>query len=258
MRQLLHTEWAKLNNLIYQQPLDAIKNYFGEHVGLYFSFLGQYIVFLCVMSVLGIAVFLYGVIYSSVGNSIYLEELAKDDRLLCPKCNRLCDYIPLSATYQSSQFQFWFDNFASFLYAIFVPVISIIFLEFWKRRQFELQYDWDLSNIASDHYPIRAEYEAAALQLGNRKIINVSTGEQEPYITQFRIIPRRVFSLIVVVTFMFLSALRAIGMVTYRTVVGQQFSASFDGVELIDGFSITSGMVTSMRKSLFDKKKFFE
>ena len=95
MRQLLHTEWAKLNNLIYQQPLDAIKNYFGEHVGLYFSFLGQYIVFLCVMSVLGIAVFLYGVIYSSVGNSVYLEELKKDDRLLCPKCNRLCDYIPL-------------------------------------------------------------------------------------------------------------------------------------------------------------------
>ena len=43
-------------------------------------------------------------------------------------------------------------------------MISIIFLEFWKRRQFELQYDWDLSNIASDHYPIRAEYEAAAIK----------------------------------------------------------------------------------------------
>ena len=47
--------------------------------------------------------------------------------------------------------------------------------------------------------------------------------------------------------------MRAIGMVTYRTVVGQQISASFDGVELIDGFSITSGMVTSMRKSSFYK-----
>ena len=53
---------------------------------------------------------------------------------------------------------------------------------------------------------------------------------------------------------MFLSALRAIGMVTYRTVVGQQISASFDGVELLDGFSITSGMVTSMRRVYLIKK----
>lgn len=89
-------------------------------------------------------------------------------------------------------------------------------MELWKRRQFELQYDWDLSIIESDHHPIRPEYESKAAKLGNKKIINVATGEQEPYISPWRIVPRRITSLSIVLIFMTLSVLRALGIVFYR------------------------------------------
>ena len=168
------------------------------------------------MALIGLTVWLYGVIVSSTGGSTYLNAVQEDSRLLCPKCNRDCDYYPLNSTYSNTYFTFWFDNFASFIYACIMPLASIIFLELWKRKQFELQYDWDLSIIQSDHHPIRPEYEERASRMGNKKIINVSTGEQEPYISKWSTIPRRAFSIVIVLIFMVVSVLRAVGLIFYR------------------------------------------
>ena len=37
-----------------------------------------------------------------------------------------------------------FDNGATVFFAIIMAFWGVLFLEFWKRRQFYLQYDWDM------------------------------------------------------------------------------------------------------------------
>lgn len=119
---------------MYVQPFDAIKNYFGEKIGLYFAFMGYYLFFLTFMAVLGITTFIYGVTVSTTGKSTYLNELETDEKLLCPQCNQFCDYKPLSSTYDNARFTYWFDNFGSFLYACIVPIFVRVQKEVFEHR----------------------------------------------------------------------------------------------------------------------------
>jgi len=47
------------------QPLDRIREYFGEKVALYFAFLGFYTSWLWSASIVGIIVFIFGLAYAS-------------------------------------------------------------------------------------------------------------------------------------------------------------------------------------------------
>ena len=40
-RNLLYTEWASLRKFWKYQPLDAIRDYYGVKMGLYFAWLGE-------------------------------------------------------------------------------------------------------------------------------------------------------------------------------------------------------------------------
>lgn len=45
---------------------------------------------------------------------------------------------------------------------VFLPVVTL-FLEFWKRYQAELEYDWDTVEFLEQEEPPRAEYEAKCI-----------------------------------------------------------------------------------------------
>ncbi|KAG9339078.1 hypothetical protein JZ751_024107, partial [Albula glossodonta] len=59
-RQLLHDEWAKYGAFYKYQPVDLIRKYFGEKIGLYFAWLGIYTQLLIPASIVGVIVFFYG------------------------------------------------------------------------------------------------------------------------------------------------------------------------------------------------------
>ena len=65
------------------QPLDIIKHYFGEEIGLYVAFIGYYTFFLAFAAVLGLIVFIYGL--GTMNTNTYIMELQKDNRILCPR-----------------------------------------------------------------------------------------------------------------------------------------------------------------------------
>ena len=53
--------------------------------------------------------------------------------------------------------------------------LATLFLEFWKRRQFELSYEWDLVDYDEERDLVRPEYEAQV----DRERFNPATGRRE-------------------------------------------------------------------------------
>ena len=61
-----------------------------------------------------------------------------------------------------------FDNNFTLAYACMVSLWAIVFLELWKRKQFELAYKWNCSecNNAFSDIRLRPKYKAAARRYG--------------------------------------------------------------------------------------------
>ncbi|XP_011379110.1 anoctamin-9 [Pteropus vampyrus] len=56
----LKKKWARWRNMVREQPIDDIRNYFGEKVALYFAWLGWYTYMLVPAAVVGLIIFLSG------------------------------------------------------------------------------------------------------------------------------------------------------------------------------------------------------
>ena len=62
-RQVLHQYWARWGCWFKYQPLDHIREYFGERIAIYFAWLGFYTGWLLPAALVGLAVFLYGLVF---------------------------------------------------------------------------------------------------------------------------------------------------------------------------------------------------
>uniref|UniRef100_A0A8C1H9P1 Anoctamin n=1 Tax=Cyprinus carpio carpio TaxID=630221 RepID=A0A8C1H9P1_CYPCA len=148
--QMLHEEWANYGACYKYQPMDLIRKYFGEKIGLYFAWLGVYTQLLIPASALGVAVFLYGCL--TVDTNVPSQEMC-DEHLnftMCPLCDRVCDYWQLSSICSTARASYLFDNHATVGFAIFMSLWAAVFLEHWKRRQRCLQHSWDLTGMEDD------------------------------------------------------------------------------------------------------------
>uniref|UniRef100_A0AAQ5YQZ8 Anoctamin n=1 Tax=Amphiprion ocellaris TaxID=80972 RepID=A0AAQ5YQZ8_AMPOC len=168
-RQVLHEEWAKYSAFYKYQPIDLVRKYFGEKIGLYFAWLGVYTQLLIPASIVGIIVFGYGV--ATVDTNIPSLEMC-DERLnftMCPLCDGACDFWHLSTACGTARASHLFDNPATVFFAIFMSLWAVLFLEHWKRRQISLSFSWDLTGIEEDEEHPRPRYETILLQKRQRK-----------------------------------------------------------------------------------------
>ena len=167
MRKLLNDEWARYRKLFKFQPMDHIKDYFGEQIALYFSWLGFYNHALIFASLFGVIVTIYGLVTLS-NNPIVNDYCDEDssvsrDNVMCPSCNaNNCSVWDINTSCFSVRFSSIFDNNLSMAYAIIMSLWSALFIEFWKRKTFSLNFDWDLTDIDEDGEPSRPRYRAKA------------------------------------------------------------------------------------------------
>uniref|UniRef100_A0A8D3AM72 Anoctamin n=1 Tax=Scophthalmus maximus TaxID=52904 RepID=A0A8D3AM72_SCOMX len=171
-RQVLHEEWARYSAFYKYQPIDLVRKYFGEKIGLYFAWLGVYTQLLIPASIVGIIVFGYGV--ATVDTNIPSLEMC-DERLnftMCPLCDGACDFWRLNTACGTARASHLFDNPATVFFAIFMSLWAVLFLEHWKRRQISLSFSWDLTGIEEeevrDEHP-RPRYETILRQKRQRK-----------------------------------------------------------------------------------------
>uniref|UniRef100_A0A8C4ZLP7 Anoctamin n=1 Tax=Gadus morhua TaxID=8049 RepID=A0A8C4ZLP7_GADMO len=184
---LLHEEWANYGVMHKYQPVDLIRKYFGEQIGLYFAWLGVYTQLLIPPSLLGIVVFVYGIL--TVDTNVPSQETC-DDHLnitMCPLCDGVCDYWRLSSVCSLAKASYLFDNGATVLFAIFMSLWAACFLEHWKRRQMCLKHSWDLTSLEDEEvkhpHTLRPEYESALKEKrqkirenNKKKVIGVCIG----------------------------------------------------------------------------------
>ncbi|XP_056312131.1 anoctamin-2b [Danio aesculapii] len=168
-RQLLHDEWARYGAFYKYQPIDLIRKYFGEKIGLYFAWLGVYTQLLIPASLVGIIVFFYG--WATVETNVPSLEMCDETQnfTMCPLCDRVCDYWHLSTACGTARASHLFDNPATVFFAIFMSLWAAMFLEHWKRRQISLNYSWDLTGMEEEEEHPRPKYETILLQKRQRK-----------------------------------------------------------------------------------------
>ncbi|XP_005384300.1 PREDICTED: anoctamin-1 isoform X6 [Chinchilla lanigera] len=172
-RKLLYEEWASYGVFYKYQPIDLVRKYFGEKIGLYFAWLGAYTQMLIPASVVGIIVFLYGC--ATVDQNIPSMEMC-DQRYnitMCPLCDKTCSYWKMSSACATARASHLFDNPATVFFSVFMALWAATFMEHWKRKQMRLNYRWDLTGFEEEEEAVkdhpRAEYEARVLEKSLRK-----------------------------------------------------------------------------------------
>ena len=130
-RDLLFHEWASFKKILKFQPLDAIRDYFGVKVALYFAWLGFYTNLLIVPSIVGVICFIYGLL--NLSTHIPSQEICSsgsegdtdNHTKMCPACDHWiegCDYWNLSNACTDSKILSLFDNESTIFFAIFMSI----------------------------------------------------------------------------------------------------------------------------------------
>uniref|UniRef100_A0A8C6X704 Anoctamin n=1 Tax=Naja naja TaxID=35670 RepID=A0A8C6X704_NAJNA len=176
---LLCEEWASYGVFYKYQPIDLVRKYFGEKIGLYFAWLGVYTQMLIPASIVGIIVFLYGC--ATVDENIPSMEMCdqRNNITMCPLCDRTCSYWKLSSACATARASHLFDNPATVFFSVFMALWAATFMEHWKRKQMRLNYKWDLTGFEEEEDHPRAEYEAKVLEKSLKKEYRHKETEKE-------------------------------------------------------------------------------
>lgn len=177
-RQVLYEYWARWSCWYKYQPLDHIREYFGEKIGIYFAWLGFYTGWLLPAAAMGFLVFLYGIF--TISNDGPTNEVCNSDKKyrMCPRCDEKygCDYWYISDNCIFTKITYLFDHPGTVFYAIFVSFWAVTFLEYWKRKSASLAHHWDCMDFEEEEERPRPEFAARASHVERNPI----TGAKEP------------------------------------------------------------------------------
>lgn len=224
-RYKLYKHWARFLCFFKEQPINLVRKYYGEKIGLYFAWLGFYTEMLLFAAVVGVLCFSYGLFTyeENEWSKDICNETIGGNIVMCPLCDKKCGYWKLSKICNSSWQSHLFDNVGTVFFAIFMGIWVTLFLEFWKRRQARLEYDWDLVDFEEEQQKLqlRPEYETKCTQ---RKL-NLITQEEEPYLPITSKCARTCLSGATVLFWITLIIACIIGVIAYRLAVYAAFAS---------------------------------
>ncbi|XP_028309608.1 anoctamin-7 isoform X2 [Gouania willdenowi] len=175
-RQVLYHYWARWCKLYKYQPLDHIREYFGEKIALYFAWLGFYTVWLLPAAVVGTLVFVCG--FMSMGSNAPAKEICDSggSYLMCPLC-KTCKAWNMSEICTMAKVGYLFDHPGTVIFSVFMSFWAVTFLEYWKRKMATLAHHWDCMDFHEEEERPRPEFAAMAPTMEQNPV----TGVKEPY-----------------------------------------------------------------------------
>uniref|UniRef100_A0A1I8HU45 Anoctamin n=1 Tax=Macrostomum lignano TaxID=282301 RepID=A0A1I8HU45_9PLAT len=216
-RQILHAYWAAWGTWYKYQPLDHIREYYGEKIGLYFAWLGLYTAWLLPASIVGILVFLYGCF--TFQSNVPAREACESDQAykMCPLCDETigCNYWYLSDICVYIKMSYLFDHPGTVFYSVFIAFWAVTFLENWKRKNASLAHHWDVMDFQEDEERPRPEYSALSPVYQRNPV----TGNLEPHFPNRKRIPRIVTGVMCIIIMMVLVVIFIIAVIIYRVLI---------------------------------------
>ncbi|XP_076085009.1 anoctamin-7-like isoform X2 [Mytilus galloprovincialis] len=216
-RQILYEYWARWGKWFKYQPLDHIREYFGEKVGIYFAWLGFYTAWLLPASVIGVIVFLYGVF--TMTSNVPANEICNSGETfkMCPICpeNIGCPYWYISDVCIYVKISYLFDHPGTVLYAVFTSFWAVTFLEYWKRKNASLAHHWDVLDFEEEEERPRPEYVVKAPTYEKNPI----TGVKEPYFPERARLPRIISGFAAITIMITIVIVFIIAVIMYRVLV---------------------------------------
>ncbi|XP_055501923.1 anoctamin-7-like [Leucoraja erinacea] len=213
-RQILYKYWACWGKWYKYQPLDHIRNYFGEKIAFYFAWIGFYTAWLLPAAIVGTLTFVGGIYL--VTTDIPSKEICEEGSTfnMCPLCE-ICKSWNLSSICNTYKLGYLFDHGGTVIFSIFMSLWAVTFLEYWKRKTAILAFRWECLDCDETEERPRPHFTVMAPMTAKNPI----TGAVEPFFPkQDRF--RRIFTssmvilLLIIVVLMFV-----ISVILYRTII---------------------------------------
>lgn len=207
--------WASLGNWYQLQPLEHIKDYFGTKIALYFCWLEFYTLMLGISSFIGVCCFVLS--FMSIDGSKETQEICDSDIEMCPNCDS-CQTWPLKNACFFRKLSYLVDNPITVIFAIFMSLWSVTLLEFWKRRQAKLQYDWHINDLCEIEQPSRPQYHIqAGVEYGDIQFSEKGVWNRPNISFKKRKLPARFFSTATVLFLVLIATAATLSVIIYRT-----------------------------------------
>ncbi|KAK6303538.1 hypothetical protein J4Q44_G00259920 [Coregonus suidteri] len=203
-RQVLFQYWARWSTWYKYQPLDHIREYFGEKIAFYFAWLGFYTAWLLPASVVGTFVFVSRDM--SIGTKTPAKEICNSGNscLMCPLC-KTCKAWNMSDICPMVKVGYLFDH----TFSVLMSFWAVTFLEYWKRKMATLAHHWDCMDFQEEEERPRPEFAAMA----------PVTGVKEPYFPEKARLSRMLTGSMVIIIMLCVVMIFLVTVIMYRGIV---------------------------------------
>ncbi|XP_042199744.1 anoctamin-7 [Callorhinchus milii] len=243
-RQVLYNYWARWAKWCRYQPLDHIREYFGEKIAIYFAWLGFYTAWLLPAALVGTFVFISGLI--SMKTNKQIEEVCNSSSqyLLCPLCDN-CGTWNLSETCSMAYMGYLFDHPGTVFFSIFMSLWAVAFLEYWKRTNAMLAHHWDCADFQEEEERPRPEFAAMAPKMEQNPI----TGVKEPHFPERDRLSRVITGSMVIIVMLFVVMIFLVTVIMYRGIISLMMYQTGNSILITQAgniANISSSMVNLM------------